>query len=286
MKDLAGKVALVTGAGSGIGRATALELAARGMHVAVSDIDAKSAEATAREARERGVRALGAACDVSDRAEVGRMAATVAEALGPVRLLFANAGVTSFEALAEVSDADLDWIVTVNYYGVFNCIRAVLPGMIAAQDGHIAATASMAGLVPNWVSLHVPYVASKAGIIGLMFNLREELADHGVGTTVLCPGGVATNILATPTYRPARFGGPEDRVIEKPAAAKSLDMGIAYARRTPEEVARMTVEAVVANRPIVVTDGRMRSLFDQYAATVRQAFDEADLFDRAAATAA
>jgi NAD(P)-dependent dehydrogenase (short-subunit alcohol dehydrogenase family) len=277
---LAGKVALVTGGGSGIGRGLVLELARRGMKVAVSDIDPKRAEAVAEEARTLGVEAAGFDCDVSERAAVREMAGEAAGRLGAVALLCANAGVTAFQPFAEMADADLDWIYGVDFLGVSNCLQAVLPGMLAAGEGHVFATASMAGLVPSWVPIHVPYTASKAGVIGMFVNLQPELADKNIGCTVLCPGGVATNITQAPSYRGARFGGPSSEPIKTPAGFK-LKSEASYPMRTAEDVARIAVEAIVANRLIVVADGAMRPLYERYAEEVLAAFDWTTALDAA-----
>ena len=284
MLELEGAVALVTGAGSGIGRAFALEAAARGMDVAVCDIAAGPAEATAEAVRAQGRRAIAVACDVSDRAAVEAMAARTAAELAPVALLFANAGVTSFEALADIDPAELEWVLDVNLKGAAWCMRAVLPQMIAAGRGHVVATASMAGLIPNWVSHHVPYVASKAGLIGWIVNLRAELAPHGVGATALCPAGVTTDILNARQRRPQRFGGPSAAPITPPKSFRSTG-GPPLTSRTPEMVARMTFEAVLADRPLVVTESRLRGLFEAHAEVVLQAFGDAAEFERRAGLA-
>ena len=134
-------------------------------------------------------------CDVCERASIKQMKAEANAALGPVQLLFANAGATSFDPLMEMSDDDVDWILQVNLMGVMNTTRAFLPDMMAAREGHVVATASMAGLLPGWIPVHVPYSAAKAGIIGLMMNLALEMEDYNVHTTSYCPGGVATRRL-------------------------------------------------------------------------------------------
>jgi NAD(P)-dependent dehydrogenase (short-subunit alcohol dehydrogenase family) len=285
VKDLSGKVALVTGAGSGIGRAVALELARAGMDVAVADIGRDRAGAVAEEVRSLGRRATAVACDVSDRVAVNSAAEAAAKTLGPVAVLCANAGVTAFTRFAEMTDQDVDWILGVDLMGVAHCVRSVLPGMIAAGEGHIVTVASMAGLVPTWVPLHVPYTAAKAGVIGLTLNLRPELAERGVGCTVVCPGGVGTNIASAPSYRPERFGGPLDERIRAPAGFVSRN-DQSFRRRTPEEVAAMVVDAILEDRMLVVTDAALRGLFEGYAAEVGKAFDAAEDYDRRAGQSA
>jgi short-subunit dehydrogenase len=218
------------------------------------------------------------ACDVCERSAVLEMKAQANAKFGVVSLLFANAGATSFARLTDISDNEVDWMRAVNLDGVTHCLQAFLPDMIKAGAGHVVATASMAGLIPNWVPYHVPYTAAKAGVIGLMLNLRHELSEFGVGCTVLCPGAVTTKIIETPRYRPSRFGGPQNDTIKAPdgflqAATPEF--------RSAEEVARMTLLAVKANRPMVVTDATRLELFmDNYAALVRAAFEDAAEFDR------
>ncbi|TAL04038.1 MAG: SDR family oxidoreductase, partial [Rhodospirillaceae bacterium] len=179
MTDIAGKVALVTGGGSGIGRGLALALAAEGARIVVADIIKDNAEAVAAEIKKAGGSAVAVACDVSDRTSVRKMKAEANQALGNVSLLFANAGATSFERLTDMSDDDVDWIIQVNLMGVTNCLTTFLPDMIAARDGHVVATASMAGMLPAWIPQHAPYSAAKMGIIGMILNMRMELAEFG-----------------------------------------------------------------------------------------------------------
>jgi NAD(P)-dependent dehydrogenase (short-subunit alcohol dehydrogenase family) len=278
--EIRGRVALVTGGGSGIGRGLALTLAAEGASVAVADIRQDAARAVAEEAKAAGAKAIGLVCDVSDRAAVRRMKAEAEAALGPVTLLFANAGATAFDRLVEMREDDVDWILQVNLMGVTNCVLAFLPDLMAARDGHIVATASMAGVLPGWIPYHAPYSAAKLGIVGLMLNLRIEAAESGVGMTVLCPGGVTTSMKDSPSYRPQRFGGPSDDKVRRPEGFFE-EVNLAF--RPPEEAARMVLRAVRDNRPMIVTDGSMRRFFKEtYVDVVMDAFDEADAFDRLA----
>jgi NAD(P)-dependent dehydrogenase (short-subunit alcohol dehydrogenase family) len=186
--------ALVTGGGSGIGRALARALAAEGAAVVVADILQERADSVAAEIASSGGSALAVACDVSDRASVREARSKANAAFGSVSLLFANAGVTSVEALADLSADHFDWITEVNLWGVSNCLQEFLPDMIAARAGHVMATASTAGLIPTWLPYHVPYTAAKAGVIGMMLNLRAELSEaRAVRRTVLgaVEGGAA-----------------------------------------------------------------------------------------------
>jgi NAD(P)-dependent dehydrogenase (short-subunit alcohol dehydrogenase family) len=279
MIEIRERTAFVTGGGSGIGRGIALALAAEGASVVVADILEERAESVAHEIASAGGSALGVACDVSDRASVREAKDRAGAAFGVVSLLFANAGVTSVEPLTDLSPDHFDWITEVNLWGVSNCLQAFLPDMIAQRAGHVMATASAAGLIPTWLPYHVPYTAAKAGVIGMMLNLRAELSEFGVGCTVLCPGGVATRIHQTNRYRPARFGGPSAERL-KPAPRAFLQHTEQLHFRPAEEVAQMVLRAVREDRPMVVTDASQREIFlRSYVDVVLSAFDDAAAFD-------
>ncbi|WP_159980393.1 MULTISPECIES: SDR family NAD(P)-dependent oxidoreductase [unclassified Novosphingobium] len=275
MTQISARTAVVTGGGNGIGMGLAKELARQGARVAVADIMADNAEKVAAMIRAEGGEAIALACDVCDRASIREMKNAVDAAFGPVQLLFANAGATSFDPLAEMSDDDVDWILQVNLHGVMNTTRAFLPDMIAAGEGHICATASMAGLLPGWIPLHAPYSAAKAGIIGLMMNLGLELAEHGIHTTSYCPGGVATGMKENnPRYRPARFGGPGEGELEVTSASSVAHSHDFY---TPEAIAPMVLEAVMANRAFVFDHPDQRTHFRRtYSGIVEACYDAAD----------
>jgi len=277
MTNVESEIALVTGGGSGIGRALAHALAAEGARVAVADIQPQSAQRVAEEIARAGGSACAVACDVSDRASLEAARERVRDELGEVSLLFANAGVTSFERLTDMSADDVQWIFDVDLIGVAHCLQVFLPGMLARRSGHVVATASVAGLMPSLLPYHAPYSAAKAGVIAMLLNLRVELAESGIGCTVLCPGAVTTQIHRSPGYRPERFGGPSGESIRPPAGyvpAERFDF------RPPEEVAARVLAAVRANRPMVVTDPSQRDRFvESYVDVVLAAYDEAEAFD-------
>jgi NAD(P)-dependent dehydrogenase (short-subunit alcohol dehydrogenase family) len=279
--EIAGKVAVVTGGGSGIGRGIALALAHAGAVVAVADIMEAGAAEVAGEIEAAGGKAVAIACDVSDRASVKAMKAEVNRRLGPVSLLIANAGVTMFEELTDMSEADVDWVVDVSLYGVIHCVEAFLPQMIAAGQGHIVATSSQAALAAPFVGRHAPYCAAKAGIIGFILSLRADLAQHGLGASVLCPSAVESRIVDSPRYRPASYGGPGDGVVTLPRGAH--EKGVAEARPA-SEVAELVLDAIRTNRPVIVTDASHRGAFEQgLMKQVLDAYDEVAAYDRAKA---
>ncbi|MEJ6010498.1 SDR family oxidoreductase [Novosphingobium aquae] len=276
MTDIAGKAAVVTGGGSGIGMGLAKELGRQGARVVAADIQLAKAEAVAAAIRDAGGEAIAIACDVTERASINAMRDAAIAALGPVSLVFANAGATSFTSLVDMTDADVDWIVQVNLMGVMNTTRAFLPGMIAAGGGHICATSSMAGLLPGWMPVHVPYSAAKMGIIGMMMNLAIETRPHNVFTTIYCPGGVASGMKANNgAYRPEKFGGPEPVAEVQFSGTDKTHSSMAFFR--PEDVAPMVLNAVSNNRPFVFDHADQRRLFaETYASVVEACYDDLD----------
>lgn len=280
MTEIAGKAAVVTGGGSGIGMGLAKELARQGASVAIADINLDNAERVAAEIRAVGGNAVALECDVCDRSSIAAMKRRANAALGPVTLVFANAGATSFTPLAQMSDDDVDWIVHVNLMGVMYTVRAFLPDLVAAGDGHICATASMAGLLPGWLPEHVPYSAAKAGIIGMMMNLALELKPSGIHTTSYCPGGVASGMKANNgQYRPARFGGP-DEVTEVQFTGNSTTHS-ALDFYHPEAIAPMVLDAVRHNRAFAFDHADQRRFFrETYSSVVEACYDASEAWER------
>jgi NAD(P)-dependent dehydrogenase (short-subunit alcohol dehydrogenase family) len=276
MTDIAGRVAIVTGGGSGVGRALALALAHRGADVAVADLWEERSVEVAGEIDGHGGSAAAIRCDVSDPASVAEMHGQVSATLGEPSLLFANAGVAALEPLAQMERRDVAWVFGVNLMGVVHCLEEFLPEIVRGASGHVVATSSVAGLIPESLSNHGPYAGSKAGLIGLMLNLRLELALVGVGCTVVCPGGVVTRIGESGANRPERFGGP----TSGPMGATTMQMPQPVRFRPADEVARMILQAVEADQPMVITDASQREYFlRSYVDLVLSAFDRAADFD-------
>lgn len=217
MATLRNRHVLVTGGGSGIGRATALEAAARGADVTVVDIDG----AAAREVADRiGGRAM--TCDVSDRVAVDALAAGVP----PVDILVNNAGVAVVAPFVETPPADWAWAFGVNVWGPVHVTRAFLPAMLARKRGHVVVVASVAGLVsaPGMVA----YSTTKFAAVGFAEALRVEVEPHGIDVSVVCPGYVKTNLHRATRYAndafrrflddPPRFYGMTDRAVGRAIA--------------------------------------------------------------------
>lgn len=280
MTEIRGKAAVVTGGGSGIGMGLAKELARQGAKVVVADINLGNAEKISGEIRAAGGEAIAVHCDVCERGSIARMKEQAVTGIGPIQLVFANAGATSFTPLAQMSDDDVDWIIQVNLMGVMYTARAFLKDLMDAGGGHICATASMAGLLPGWIPEHVPYSAAKAGIIGMMMNLALELKPYNIHTTSYCPGGVASGMKANNgRYRPDRFGGPV--TIAEVQFTGNSNVHSAPAFYHPEAVAPMVLDAVRNNRAFVFDHPDQRRFFRAtYADVVEACYDAADSWEQ------
>lgn len=188
------KVAAITGAGSGIGRALALELASRGCHLALADLDPVGLAETAKAARDRGVRVAETTLDVSDRAAMFAWADATVRELGQVNLIFNNAGVALTVPLEDVRIEDFQWIMNINFWGVVHGTQAFLPHLRASGDGHVINISSLFGIM--CVPTQGTYNASKFAVRGFTEALRLELELEGAPVSATCihPGGVATQI--------------------------------------------------------------------------------------------
>jgi NAD(P)-dependent dehydrogenase (short-subunit alcohol dehydrogenase family) len=203
MEDLAGKVAVVTGAASGIGRATATAFAAEGMKVVLADIDEKNLDASLRSLGDAGYSVAGLSTDVSDGASMEALAAFAESSFGGVDLVHLNAGVAAGGPIWTLSENDWKWVLGVNLWGVIHGVRSFVPRMLAGGGpGHVVATASMAGLISGGIM--GPYNVSKHGVVTLAETLLRDLMMMGapIGVSVLCPGWVNTGIGESGRNRP------------------------------------------------------------------------------------
>ncbi|WP_328605761.1 SDR family oxidoreductase [Amycolatopsis sp. NBC_00345] len=232
MKNFAHKVAVITGAGSGIGRALALELSLRGARLALSDVDAGALAETVTSANERGAEARGYALDVADRAAVLAHADEVVADFGQVNLVVNNAGVALGATVEEMSFEDFDWLLGINLGGVVNGTKAFLPHLIASRDGHLVNISSVFGFIG--VPSQSAYNAAKFAVRGFTEALREEMlaARRPVGVSCVHPGGIKTNIV-----RHSRGGADDD----KESAAVGFEK---IAMTTPEKAARTILRGV------------------------------------------
>ena len=243
MESFKDKVAVVTGGGSGIGRAMALALAREGARVVLADLDEAAMDGVARQARGHGVETLAVRTDVTDLASVQALATAAFKAFGAVNVLCNNAGVALWGGLESATHRDWQWVLGVNLWGVIHGIEAFVPRMIAGgQRGHIVNTASMAGLIASQ-GLGV-YNTSKYAVVGLSETLAKDLKPHGIGVSVLCPMGVETRIRESERSRPAALRNDA-------AAEPAVELIGRYL--APDTVAGMVLDAVRRGELYVIT---------------------------------
>jgi len=237
MRNLTGRVAAVTGAASGIGRALAIALAREGMHVAISDVNEADLAETAASAARFGTRITSARVDVSERAAVHAWADAVAREHGAVHLVANNAGVALGATIEQMTYDDLEWLFGINFWGVVHGTKAFLPHLLAADEGHVVNVSSVFGLIA--VPGQGAYNAAKFAVRGYTECLRQELEveNRRVSATCVHPGGVRTNIARNARNR-------HEAVISSEDAAKRFDE---IARTTPEWAALRIVRGVQRN---------------------------------------
>ena len=245
MKQLKGKVAAVTGAGSGIGRALAVALAREGCDLALSDINETGLNETVTQVSAIGVRVHAQRLDVADRDAVYAWADNVARELGKVNLVFNNAGVSVSETVEAIGYDNFEWLMNINFWGVVYGSKAFLPHLKAAGEGHIINISSVFGMIG--VPTQSAYNAAKFAVKGFTECLREEMAIAGYPINVTCvhPGGIKTNIVRSSRIGDVGNMGPS----EKAQAAKMFD---AMAKTSPEEAARVILGGVKKDRPRVL----------------------------------
>src|SRR3954453_6260602 len=206
MDSFQGKVAVVTGGASGIGRALAETFAGEGMQIVLADVQPEPLARVERALRDRGARVLAVQTDVSQAADVEALAAKTLEAFGAVHVVCNNAGVAVGKTTWEHTVADWEWVLGVNLWGVIHGIRTFVPIMLEqGTEGHIVNTASVAGLLAS--GFKPSYDVSKFGVVALSESLYRELEaiQAKVKVSVLCPGLVKTNIMASGRNRPGRL---------------------------------------------------------------------------------
>ncbi|KZE26100.1 3-oxoacyl-[acyl-carrier-protein] reductase [Crenobacter luteus] len=190
---LKGKVAIITGAASGIGLATAEKFVAEGAIVAVCDINPDAVEAAVAALRAAGGEAAGYRVDVTDKAQIADMVGDVKARYGRIDVLVNNAGIVMDAQLAKMTDEQFDKVIDINLKGVYNCARAVVDTMIAQGSGVILNASSVVGVYGNFGQTN--YAASKFGVIGFVKTWAKELGKKGIRANAVCPGFVATPIL-------------------------------------------------------------------------------------------
>lgn len=274
--DLKGKVAIVTGAGSGIGAGIAVAFARVGMSVALADIRAEALDKVVAAVEAQGVEALPLEVDVSDLASVQAAAAAVERRFGKLHVAVNNAGVAMHGVPVErLETTDWNWIIGVNVYGVLNGMKAFLPLIRAhGEGGHLVNTASIGGfqIRPGW---HTgAYSMTKYAVVAISEALEQDLEGSGIGISVLCPAAVNTNIGGSASSRPQRFGGPFER-SENHFLHDLLKDGLA-----PEEVGERVVLAIRRGEFYVFTHSAPRQWVEERHARLLDAFDRAQAWEQ------
>jgi NAD(P)-dependent dehydrogenase (short-subunit alcohol dehydrogenase family) len=250
VSDLTGKTVLVTGAGSGIGRSTALAFARRGADLVICDVQEPALASVAAELRALGRRVVAEVVDVADAARMREFADQVHARTEAVDVLVNNAGVGLGGGFLDTTLEDWDWIIAINLKGVVHGCHFFVPRMVARRRGHVLNVASAAGYVAS-ESL-AAYGATKFAVVGLSEALRDELGPHGIGVTAVCPG-----IIDTPITGSARLRGKAAR----PGARER--MSELYRRRNygADLVAEKILKAVARNAPVAPISSEAWALY-------------------------
>jgi NAD(P)-dependent dehydrogenase (short-subunit alcohol dehydrogenase family) len=259
IEDLGGRVAVVTGAASGLGRALAERFAAEDMRLVLADVEATALAATVDGLVDGGATAIGVVTDVTDAAAVDDLARATVDAFGTAHVVCNNAGVGGHHYPTwEAPLPYWEWVISVSLWGVVHGVRSFLPMLLAQDEGHVVNTASVGGLVP--VPYSAPYAAAKHAVVGLSGSLHGELAamETSVGVSVLCPGAMATGFTASDRNWPKSLGtAPPEAADANARAAHEFIVKNVNAGGPASEVADRVVDAIRTDRFMIVaeTDG-------------------------------
>ena len=274
METFEGRRAVITGGASGIGLASAREFARRGAQVVLGDVAQPALDDAVAALRADGYTAHGVICDVTRLEDVEHLADEAERLLGPVDIVFNNAGVALAGPIAEMSHQDWRWLIDVDLWGPIHGVEVFVPRLQRNGGGHILFTASFAGLVAN-VGLG-PYCVAKYGVVALAEVLSRELRPDGVGVSVLCPMLVGTN-LETNSQR-SRDGVLADPASESPSGS---DEEPPFSEHVTDDVvldvddvARLTVDAVAANRLYVLPHTNARGSIRRRFERIDRTFDD------------
>jgi 3-oxoacyl-[acyl-carrier protein] reductase len=239
---LTGKVALVTGAAQGIGKAIALLLARNGADLVVSDINLEKAEETAKEIRAIGPKAMAVKVDVANWSDVERMVTGILEKLAKIDILVNNAGITRDKLILRMTEEDWDAVLGVNLKGTFNCTKAVVRHMAKQRSGKIVNIASVVGEMGN--AGQANYSASKAGVIGLTKTIAREYAQRGINVNAIAPGYIETPMTEA---LPEKAKEELRRLIPMERLGKPEDVAEAVLFLVSEESSYMTGQVLNVN---------------------------------------
>ncbi len=250
MQDVQNRVAVVTGAASGIGLGIVRALTGAGVHVAMLDVE-EQALAAARAGFDTNVDVQPFVCDVSHRRQVRDVAAAVRDHYGRVDIVCNNAGVAAGGPIDETSDDDWDWVLGVNLQGVVNGMRAYVPIIKAGgSGGHIVNTASILGL---WTGPRQSiYAASKYAVVAISESSREDLAAYDIGVSALCPGMIDTRILRSERNRPAALAERSTGMFES-TEREEVEQRFATEGLHPDMVGEQVLDGIRKNKPFIFT---------------------------------
>ena len=251
MQDIQNRVAVVTGAASGIGLGIVRALTGAGVHVAMLDIEEQALTGARSEFDTANVDVQPFVCDVSDRGQVREVAAAVHAHYGRIDILCNNAGVAAGGPIDETSEDDWDWVLGVNLQGVVNGMRAYVPIIKAGgQGGHIVNTASILGLRTGpRMSI---YAASKYAVVAISESSREDLAPWDIGVSALCPGMIDTRILKSERNRPAAFTEHSTGMVESVERGE-MERRFATEGLDPDVVGEQVLDGIRQDKPFIFT---------------------------------
>jgi NAD(P)-dependent dehydrogenase (short-subunit alcohol dehydrogenase family) len=262
MRELRGKVAVVTGGASGIGSGICRALAREGSQVVVADLDGRKADALAAELRTQGARSLGLPVDVSDLGSVQKLAEQVVAQLGGVDVLCNNAGVYIGGNIHDLTADDWRWVMSVNVDGVFYGCKVFVPLLLQRGAGHIVNTASIGGFLSSPES--AAYSASKFAVVAFSEALRADLVKKGIEVSILCPGPVRTALAKSDERRPGRLAqaGQHSEVLWE-----MIKGGI-----EPEQAGEIVVRGIKGDVPYIFTHPDWKPAFEERFARVLASF--------------